>query len=71
MKYSDYSNLIPAMIEALKHYASLPDRKEVAQYILSKFPSELVEDELPQCDICGDHHEPGDIPRECETGDGI
>lgn len=23
-----------------------------------------------QCDICGDYHD-GDIPRECETGDGI
>lgn len=27
--------------------------------------------ELSQCPICGDHHEPGDIPRECETGDGV
>lgn len=26
--------------------------------------------ELPQCDICGDHHEHGEVPRECETGDG-
>jgi hypothetical protein len=24
-----------------------------------------------QCDICGDHHEPGEISRECETGDGF
>jgi hypothetical protein len=23
-----------------------------------------------QCTVCGDHHE-GDIPRECETGDGV
>lgn len=29
------------------------------------------EEELPQCPTCGDHHEPGDIPRECETGDGV
>lgn len=26
--------------------------------------------EFEQCDICGDHHE-GDVPRECETGDGV
>lgn len=29
---------------------------------------ELVE---RRCDICGDYHEPGNIPRECETGDGV
>ena len=27
--------------------------------------------ELPQCDICGDHHEADEVPRECETGDGV
>lgn len=29
-----------------------------------------IKDELPQCDICGDHHEAGNVPRSCETGDG-
>ncbi len=29
---------------------------------------ELVE---RRCDICGDVHEPDNIPRECETGDGF
>jgi len=24
-----------------------------------------------QCDICGDYHDKGSVPRECETGDGI
>lgn len=24
-----------------------------------------------QCPTCGDHHEPGEVPRECETGDGV
>lgn len=23
-----------------------------------------------QCDTCGDYHEEGEVPRECETGDG-
>lgn len=27
--------------------------------------------ELPQCDICGDHHEEGEMPRECTNGDGV
>jgi hypothetical protein len=27
--------------------------------------------DFTQCPICGDHHEPGEISRECETGDGI
>lgn len=24
-----------------------------------------------ECDVCGDWHEEGDVPRECETGDGV
>jgi hypothetical protein len=31
---------------------------------------DLVEPELERCETCGDHHE-GEVPRECETGDGI
>ncbi len=27
--------------------------------------------EFERCDICGDVHEPDEIPRECETGDGF
>lgn len=23
------------------------------------------------CDICGDHHEPGEVPFTCESGDGV
>lgn len=23
-----------------------------------------------ECDVCGDYHEDGDVPRACETGDG-
>ena len=26
--------------------------------------------EFEQCDICGDNHD-GEVPRECETGDGV
>ena len=34
-------------------------------------PELATEDLLEQyrCDTCGDIHEPGKIPRECETGD--
>lgn len=28
-------------------------------------------EELDRCEICGDCHQPSEIPRECETGDGI
>jgi hypothetical protein len=28
-------------------------------------------DEDDQCDICGDAHDDGIVPRECETGDGV
>lgn len=31
---------------------------------------DLVEPELERCDICGDVHE-DEVPRECETGDGV
>ena len=31
---------------------------------------DLVEPELERCDICGDVHE-GEVPRECETGNGV
>ncbi len=31
---------------------------------------DLVEPELERCDICGDVHE-GEVPRECEIGDGV
>jgi hypothetical protein len=27
-------------------------------------------EDFKQCDICGDYHD-GDVPRECETGDGF
>lgn len=33
----------------------------------AKFPTRLTDE---QCDICGEYHE-GDVPRDCETGDGI
>jgi len=33
-------------------------------------PTEWDEDGI-FCDICGDYHEPCDVPRECETGDGV
>lgn len=35
--------------------------------------SYLIGETLTQndnCDICGDYHEPDNIPRSCETGDG-
>jgi len=31
---------------------------------------DLVEPELERCDICGDYHG-GEMPRECQTGDGV
>ena len=31
---------------------------------------DLVELESERCDICGDVHE-GEVPRECQTGDGV
>jgi len=33
-------------------------------------PMKLARKKDMQCDICGDHHE-GNVPRECETGDGV
>ncbi len=29
-----------------------------------------VPPEEVQCGVCGDHHEPGEVPFTCETGDG-
>jgi hypothetical protein len=40
--------------------------KELRDYVEEYFDGGV---ESPQCDICGDHH--GEIPRECETGDGF
>lgn len=39
---------------------------------LGATPAEAEENLLEQtrCDVCGDIHD-GDVPRECETGDGI
>lgn len=31
---------------------------------------DLVEPELEQCSVCGDHHELWKVPHLCETGDG-
>lgn len=33
-------------------------------------PFDIVKIER-QCAICGDYHELGDMPRSCETGDGV
>ena len=30
----------------------------------------LVENEEVSCDICGDCHEPDNVPLNCQTGDG-
>lgn len=27
--------------------------------------------EPEQCNVCGDYHEPGEVPFTCETGDGL
>lgn len=32
---------------------------------------DLVEPQVEQCSVCGDHHELWKIPHQCETGDGI
>lgn len=32
---------------------------------------ERHEDGAVFCSICGDHHQPGSVPYQCETGDGV
>lgn len=42
------------------------DRKQFYKQVYEK----ISEPELSRCNICGDFHEEGKVPRECETGDG-
>ncbi len=48
----------------------LYDRKKELMEIVSSINADLLIVHK-QCDICGDHHAPDEIPRECETGDGV
>lgn len=47
------------------------EERELEQHTLVNLPELPPADELPQCDTCGDHHDEGEIPRECGTGDGV
>lgn len=55
------------------------DRHEVTSkwvlWYLTDEQAELCKKALPideaQCDICGDYHKHDEVPRECETGDGL
>lgn len=36
----------------------------------ARFLTPFGEDKMATCDICGDCHEPDNMPISCETGDG-
>lgn len=53
---------------AMQHYDRSDFESDNWLELIAKINSVLAFDD--QCGICGDHHE-GEVPRSCETGDGV
>lgn len=69
MSGANDTNTSPHLLTDLTRAKALFQQRAILAAMGVKPDDESVE--LPQCDICGDHHEEGEIPRECETGDGV
>lgn len=53
---------------AMQHYDRSDFECDNWIELIGKINSVLAFDD--QCDICGDYHD-GEVPRECQTGDGV
>lgn len=51
-------------------HISAPVQAQTASMKQHAAPVDARDGDDDQCNVCGDHHE-GDVPRECETGDGV
>ena len=75
---SEVRNLTRKIEQARKHPAAFPGLDVATAVVMvdGQSPIEMSDDELlaellgEDCVVCGEHHEPGAMPRACETGDG-
>lgn len=68
---SDYTDKIRAIAIDLKELATPASTSLDEELIaISNRLFELAEDDMVDCDICGDYHDKDSVPLSCQTGDG-
>ena len=69
---SEYTDAIRAISLDLKELATPASTSLDEELIaISNRLFELADDDIIECDICGDYHAISNIPLECQNGDGV